>query len=176
MEKYSCWNFPYSKRYYLTHPWKWFKDLGRNIADAHMRIRYGFCWSDVWNWDHWFMHTTPQMLRHMADHGSAYPGHPPFENPDDWHDWLHHIADLIESGSEDWQDEHNEYHEEYMEHIMEHWNTWTDADGNVHRKPREQSELDKKYFARSKELAEQGEINVQEALSEIGKHFYDCWD
>ena len=85
MKKYSCWNWCYSKRYYLTHPWKFFKDLNRNIKDICMRARYGFTWTDIWNWDHWFLHTTPQMLRHMADNGSAYPGKPPFDTPDEWH-------------------------------------------------------------------------------------------
>lgn len=178
MEKYSCWSGYCSKRYYLTHPWKWFKDLGRFVKDVCMRARYGFTWSDVWNWDHWFLHTTPNMLRHMALHGSAFPGHPPFDTPERWHDWLNEIADLIETGTEDWQDAHNEYHDEYIEYIHKYYSVekWKDDDGNIHSLHNTQPEISKKYHARAQELYKQGEANVRRAMTALGEHLYDVWD
>lgn len=177
MEKYSCWSFIYNKRYYLTHPWKWFKDLWRNIKDVCMRARYGFTWSDVWNWDHWFLHTTPNMLRYMADRGSAYPGHEPFDTAEKWHDWLHEMADLLETGREDWQDEHNEYYKEYMDKLMDEWQPWKpDENGIYHAPAPTRTILDDKYFARCKELAEQGEANVRRAFENLGKFFFSIWD
>ena len=177
MKKYSCWSWGYSKRYYITHPWKWFKDLGYNIRSAIMRARYGFSYGDIWNWDHWFLHTTPNMLRYMAQHGSAYPGHPPFMKPEHWHDWLEEIAHLLETGTEEWQDEHNEYYEEYMEDLKNKWSpSFKDADGNVHRAPPLRTELDDKYFARATELSKQGELNVRRAVSSIAEHYFDIWD
>ena len=118
MNKYSVWYMPYNKRYLLTHPWQWFKCAWLCIRDAWRRPVYGWTYGDVWDWDSWFMHVAPEMLRYMADHGSAYPGHPPFETPEKWHEWLHNIADMIETGREDWQDEHNEYYKEYIDDIM----------------------------------------------------------
>jgi hypothetical protein len=159
----NVFNWSYSKRYYLTHPWKWFKELWYNIKAAYRRVKYGWCYCDVWNWDDWFCSVVPPMLRHMADHGSAYPGHPPFETPEKWHDWLHEMAHLIETADETWQDEHNEYHEEYMEHIMDDWN-------------KEPSELSKNYMKRSQELAKEGEDNVRRALENLGQFFYSLWD
>lgn len=177
MEKYSCWDFPYCTKYYLTHPWKWFKHLWRNIKDVCMRARYGFTWSDVWNWDNWFLHTTPNMLRYMADHGSAYPGHEPFETPEKWHDWLHEMAHLIETADEVWQDEHNEYHEEYMKHLMDDWKPMIpDENGMYHHTPKEPSEIHKQYMKRSQELAKEGEDNICRAFAQIGEHFYSIWD
>ena len=177
MEKYSCWSFICNKRYYLTHPWKWFKDLWRNIKDVCMRTRYGFTWSDVWNWDHWFLHTTPNMLRYMADHGSAYPGHPPFETPERWHDWLYEVADLLETGNEEWQDAHNEYYDEYIKELSKKWQPWVaDEDGMYHVPAPKRTELDDKFFARSKELAEQGDANVRRAMGMLGEHFFNVWD
>ena len=177
MEKYSCWSWTYSKRYLITHPWQWFKCLWRNIKDVCMRARYGFCWSDVWNWDSWFLHVAPNMLRHMADYGSAYPGHKPFETPEKWHDWLHEMADLLETGNEEWQDAHNEYREEFIKHLKDDWGpTMFDEDGNIRHTPKEPSELSKKYRARSEELAKQGEDNVRRVMSLLGEHFYDLWD
>lgn len=161
MEKYTVWTWPYATRYYITHPWKWFKHLFRNIRDAQHRSRYGWCYGDVWDWDTWFLKVAPPMLRYMADFGSAYPGREPFEDAEKWHKWLYHIADLLETGLQDWQDDHNEYYTEYMDHILEH---------------RGKDELSKKYWDRANELAEQGEANVKEALNEIGSNFHSIWD
>lgn len=158
-KKYSVWYLPYNKRYLLTHPWKWFKCAWRNITDAWHRSVYGWTYGDVWDWHVWFLRTTPDMLRYMADHGNAYPGHAPFETPEKWHDWLHEMADLLETGREDWQDEHNEYHEEYI--------------NNIAAPPNKLRDL---YWERSKELQKQGEDNVRRVMALLGEHFYDLWD
>lgn len=177
MNKYSVWYMSYNKRYLLTHPWQWFKCVRRNIRDAWRRSVYGWTYSDVWDWDSWFLHTVPDMLRYMADHGSGYPGRAPFDTAEKWHDWLHEMADLLETGREDWQDEHNEYHDAYMKEIMSNWKpARIDEDGTVHHITNQPSELHKKYFARSQELAEQGEANVRRVMCALGEHFYDIWD
>lgn len=152
----NVWTFPYRTRYYLTHPWKWFAQIGRNIRATYMRTKYGWTYSDVWDWDYWFMNVVPEMFRYLAEHGCAYPGYEPFETPEKWREWLLETADLIETGKEDWQDEHNKYCEEYT-------NTWD-------------KELGKKYFARAEELRIQGERNIRIALGRIAEHFYNIWD
>ena len=177
MNKYSVWYMPYSKRYLLTHPWKWVRRAWHNIRDAWRRSVYGWTYGDVWNWDSWFMHTVPDMLRYMADHGSAYPGREPFTTPERWHDWLHETADLIETGREDWQEEHNEYYKDYMKHIMDKWEPMIpDENGFYHTPVRGKTPLEEKYFERSKELAKQGEDNVRRALADIGEKIYFLWD
>lgn len=158
-KKYSVWYMPYNKKYLLTHPWKWFKCAWRNIRDAWRRSVYGWTYGDVWDWDSWFLHTVPDMLRYMADRGSAYPGCAPFDTPERWHDWLHEMADLLDTGREDWQDEHNEYYEEYIK--------------NITKAPNELRDL---YWERAKELAKQGEDNVRRAMTMLGEHFYNIWD
>ena len=177
---WSVWKLPYGKRYYLTHPWKWFHDVWQNITDAYRRARYGWTYCDAWNWNTWFLEVTPAMLRHIAKYGNAYPGFPPFDGErgyEKWHDWLNEVADLLESGQEDWQDEHNEYYEDFIKEISEERNnTFTDENGWVHHKARERTELDDKYYARSKELAEQGNKNIHTALSMISEHFWEIWD
>lgn len=175
MNKYSVWYMPYNKKYLLTHPWKWFSCAWRNIRDAWHRSVYGWAYGDVWDWDNWFLHTVPDMLRYMADHGSAFPGHTPFDTPEKWHEWLHEMADLLETGSEDWQDEHNEFYEEYL-----HQNRWTptfkEKDGKLFHAPQLRTEIDKKYIARATQLAKQGEDNVRRAFALLGEHFYNLYD
>ena len=159
MNKYTVWYMPYNKKYLITHPWQWFRCTWRNIRDAWHRSVYGWTYGDVWDWDMWFMRVVPDMLRHMANKGSAYPGHIPFETPEKWHDWLQHMAHLIETADETWQDEHNEFYRDYMDHI------WEDN----------QKRFDK-YMTRANELREQGDKNVAQAFKEMGEHFHCLWD
>jgi len=175
--KNSVFYFSCCKRYYLTHPWKWIKEACQNLKAAWMRATKGWCYSDIWNWDCWFMDTVPDMFRYLAQHGMAYPGREPFDTPEKWHDWLNEMANLIETGKEDWQDEHNEYYQEYMAHLMDKWEPFVKSeDGLWHHKPSPTTELDTKYFNRSKELAEEGDKNIKSALSQIAEHFYQIWD
>ena len=158
-KKYSVWHIPYNKRYLLTHPWKWFKYAWCSVRDAWRRSVYGWTYGDVWGWDNWFLHTAPSMLRYLADYGNAYPGRAPFETPERWHDWLNEMADLLDTGREDWQDEHNEYYEEYINNVT------TASD-----------ELRDLYLKRARELAKQGENNVRRAMMLLGEHFYSLGD
>lgn len=159
MNKYSVWYMPYNKKYLITHPWQWFRCAWRNIRDAWRRSVYGWAYGDVWDWDTWFMRVVPDMLRHMANKGSAYPGHEPFDTPEKWHDWLHHMADLIESADEQWQDDHNEYHKDYIDHIWEN-----------------DKERFNKYMTRANELREIGDENIKLALNQIAENFSSLWD
>ena len=176
-QKYSVWYFPYSTRYYLLHPWKWFHHLRISIRDMFHRARYGWCYGDVWDWDNWFMNVVPSMFRYLAEHGSAYPGRLPFDTPEKWHEWLNHIADTIETGTEEWQDEHNEFYKEYMDELMDKWEPPVKGDdGYYHQSAPKQTPLDKNYFQRCMELGEQAEKNIQYALGQIAEHFYQIWD
>lgn len=159
MNKYSVWYMPYNKRYLITHPWQWVRCAYKNIRDAWRRSVYGWTYGDVWDWDTWFMRVVPDMLRHMADKGSAYPGSEPFDTPEKWHDWLQHMAYLIETADEEWQDEHNEFYRDYMDHIWEN-----------------DKERFNKYMARATELREIGNENIKLAFKEMGEHFHCLWD
>lgn len=172
MEKYSVWYLPYNKKYLITHPWQWVKCVWRNFKDAWRRSVYGWTYGDVWDWDNWFLRTTPNMLRYMADHGSAYPGDEYFNTPEKWHDWLYEIADLLDSGREEWQDEHNEYYKQYFNSLK----SWIPDENGMYHMTTNNSEIREKFFQRSKELAEQGKDNVRRALTAISEHFYDLWD
>jgi len=166
----NVWHFSCGKCYYLTHPWEWVKEAAYNIRAAWHRATRGWDYMDVYNMDTWFLHTIPSMLRYLAENGHAYPGVEPFENPQRWKDWLLETANLLDTGLEDWQNEHNEYYDEYMKHLMDNWEPPTkDENGFLVHKSREFTELDKKYFARAKELMEQGEKNVQLALKRMSE-------
>ena len=55
-------------------PFKWFNLFIRNIQFAYQRIRYGFCESDVWEINRWFMNVVPAMLDDLRESALDYPG------------------------------------------------------------------------------------------------------
>lgn len=172
----SVWVFPFSKTYYLTHPWKWFQQLRQNCRDVYRRARYGWTYSDVWNWDTWFLRTAIPMLRYLADHSHSYPGDEEFDTPEKWQEWLCRVANLLESGDEYWQDAHNKYYKDYMDSFDINWrHPVQEKDSNVIISAVSE-ELQRKYLERAKELAQEGEKNVAEAFTEIGKKFHAIWD
>lgn len=177
--KLSVWQWPYSKGYYLLRPWKWLKQLWLNIGDAHDRATKGYCRTDWYEFDNWFITLAPQMLRDIADKGCGYPGREPFEEPEKWHKWLHDMADKIEQCDEEVYEHNNEYEEAFMkmyENIRisnKTENGWTSS--FVASTP-EEKELRDKYFARQLELSEQREQNMKDCLSELGEHYFSLWD
>ena len=177
----NTFNWSYRKRYYLTHPWKWFSELFNNIRNAYRRARYGWCYSDCWNLDSWFCSVFPPMLRHMADKGSAYPGQEPFETPEKWHDWLHKMADTIERLQyDDWLEDNNEYSkdyektfedEEYKEKHPEGPFLTTTFDTALSKE-----EVREAYYERCKEIAKTREQFLEDFGRSLFKYFDSLWD
>lgn len=163
-EKNSAFSFPFSTRYYLTHPWTWFKDLYTGLKNARMRVKYGFCWSDIWNYYDWYLRTTPQMLRHLGLHSSGYPGIAPFDEPGKWSSWLLWAADELEACREEVFEKRNEYYEEYMKQF-ENWEP-----------NRKVSELDKQYFARERELYDEMNARRKRVMGLVNEYFPMLWD
>ena len=171
-------DFPYSKRYYLTHPWKWFEEIWLNLRAAYQRVTKGYCYTDVWNMDDWFLTIFPNMLRELADKHCAYPGVEPFETPEKWEAWLRDMASKLEYCGRD-IDEDNEYYEAYfksydMRAIM------TPSTDQIISIPtvseEERKELFKKYSARSQELTNEEQKVLEETMAELGRHFRNLWD
>lgn len=166
----SVWSFCYRKRYYLKHPIKLLKEIWSNIYVGYMRIRYGYCYTDVWDMSEWILEVFPSMLRHMANYGCAYPGSKPFETPEKWHDWLHSMADILESLQEENWYSQNEYEKEF--HKID-WTpnknltSTTDANNNVIR------EL---YLARMKELVKERKELLIDTFNQLGQNFDCLWD
>lgn len=171
----NVFQWPYTTHYYLTHPWKWFSQLWKNIKAAYHRIRYGWCSWDVWDWDSWFCSTTPSMLRYMADYGSAYPGKEPFDTPEKWHDWLYETAHKIERlGYDDWAKDNNEYSEDYERTFEDEKYEKTHPNGPFLTTTYDarKEEIRKKYYARAKEVHE----TRQQVLEDFGRSFFKFFD
>ena len=170
---YNCW----SLRYKLTHPWVVIADKWRDLKAGWKRATKGYAPRDVWNMDDWFLQVFPAMLRDLAENCHGYPGVAPFETPEKWEDWLREIADKLEWCREDIWEKDNEYEEEYMKQFDDDlWQNWQrDEHGNLVYK-HTQTEIDKLYFARSKELSDKARQQLQDTLSQISQYFFYLWD
>ena len=45
----------------------------RNIRFIFQRVKYGYCDSDVWSIDYWFLMVMPGMLKQLKDTTHSYP-------------------------------------------------------------------------------------------------------
>ena len=170
-------DFPYRPRYYITHLWKWFRECWINLKNAWMRATKGYCYTDLWNMDDWFLEVLPRMLRQLAKDHQAYPGQPPFETPEKWERWLIEMAENLEYVASD-PDEENEYSQAFM-----------DAMDNCHKIRSETNsitytyeldaageELKDKYFKREKELSDTRQEVLKDTMAELGQYLRNLWD
>lgn len=161
------WDFPLKKTYYLSHPFKFFKEIRSNIRHAWQRITKGYCNADWWNMNDWMVAVLPKMFRDMADKGYGCTMKEPFNGDfEKWKSWLYKLAYDLESCSEDAQNKRNEYYEPYMKFVLT----------NSEKYSAEQKEIFRKYLNRSEQLWKESEDTVKEVFAEIGKHFFDLWD
>lgn len=163
---YSVWTLSYTKRYYLTHPWVWFRHVWCNLRAAYWRSKYGFCPTDVFEFGYWFLDVIPQMLKYLAKNAVGYPGNDNFPTPESWENHLLSIVNLLENARDEVRDQKNEYAKEFYKFldsktIIEE----TDENGNkVHKIAPAPVEVEHKYFKRDMELAEEQDVMIEEAL------------
>jgi hypothetical protein len=98
----------------------------------------------------WFLDVIPEMLDHLADHGSGYPGVDEFSTPESWENHLHTIASMLRNGRDEARDPRNEYADAYHKMIC----------GKTYDR-----ELSKKYLARDTELEQEQEELIKQALT-----------
>lgn len=67
---YSCYE---KKPRCFENPMEKLKRWMRNIKYFYQRIKYGYCDSDVWSIDYWFLNVMPEMLQQLRDTAHGYP-------------------------------------------------------------------------------------------------------
>ena len=156
----NVFELPYNFRYYLRHPIDFVRQCGRNLKNARMRLKLGYCDYDAWDMDEWFLNVIPGVLRIIADKGSAYPGREPFETPEKWRRWLHSIADRLEACDTEHTDDRNE-----------HWRELMDGKDNIPR-----DIVVHNYNISAQELYLENQQTLKECFAELAEHFYELWD
>ncbi|WP_044917220.1 hypothetical protein [Butyrivibrio sp. WCE2006] len=123
---YPCYD---KKTHGFENPKEKFKRWRRNIRFAYQRIKYGYCDSDVWSIDLWFLNVMPEMLQHLKDTTHSYPcfqgsiSHALCENVmseetdnegvKQWEATLSEMIFLLNEANEDTCTRENKYQEEY---------------------------------------------------------------
>ncbi|SEA28278.1 hypothetical protein SAMN05216349_10890 [Oribacterium sp. KHPX15] len=107
----------------------------RNIRFIFQRVKYGYCDSDVWSIDYWFLMVMPGMLKQLKDTTHSYPdfcgntSHALFGTgkSDDvdnagmkkWDDILSEMIFLLNESNEDTCTKKNKYEEDYHKAYQE---------------------------------------------------------
>ena len=176
----NVFNWSYRKRYYLIHSWKWFQELFSNMRAAYHRIKFGWCYTDVWELGYWILEILPPMLRYLAENGHGYPGDNEFPTYESWQAWLLKMAANIESVQEENVEKQNEYEEDFhnsfnMRPPKEEYPgskfltiTWNESPDH--------KEISKKYFERMQKLAQWREIRLVEIFTELARKIPTLWD
>lgn len=179
----SVWRFPYRKRYYLTHPWKWIHDFYWNVKNFIHRGQYGYAYVDVWNFCNWYPRVGADALRYLAKYGHGYPGVKPWETPEEWHEYLNHLANRLQrcADSQDilFGEERNEYKDVLDEIMTASYRRKENDDGTVstwHVLTEEQAEIRKKYWEREKEIRAADDAYNIETYKWIGEDIGRFWD
>ena len=180
----SLWNFPYSRKYYLTHPWKLLRSIHANIHNLLHRAKYGFSYTDVWDFCTWYPQVGSEALKFLALHNDGYPGIIPWETPEEWHDYLLELAHKLErcASTIDFEayDKNNEYSEQFYEMSKTLHRYEIDPETGFHISYTDETpefiELRDKYFAREKELAEEYKQFRKDVGAELFENLERIWD
>lgn len=81
-------NYPYTKKFYITHPHEFIKQTYRNFKSVIFRGIYGYCPRDVINLDDFFLELITESLQYFIDNHNTYPYTLGFDNDQEWCDYL----------------------------------------------------------------------------------------
>lgn len=111
-----CWR-SWRTRYYLTHPWKFFKDIWVAWTNFYTRARKGYAWIDLWNFDNYLMTMIPNAIEELAEKSAGAP-FGDFEGSrwiefEDWQNELYVLASLMKIAQMDAVCEEEEFEAAY---------------------------------------------------------------
>ena len=173
----SVWHLRYNTRYYWTHPWCLFRDLYLNCRNFYRRGRYGFAYTDVWDFCDWYPRVGAEALRYLAEHNTGYPGIKPWETPEEWREYLNYLANRLQrcADSQDicFTEDRNEYAEDFHD-MME--KKYRGRFARTSEMSDEDKELRTKYFNRMKELEDVDCAYDVETFRWVGEDIRRIWD
>ena len=168
--------FSCTKWHYMVHPFTWCRDAFYALRAAWHRATKGYCYTDSYNIDDWFLTIFPAMLRRLAQTHCGFPGHEPFDTPEKWTQWLKNMALNLEFVNSD-PDDSNEYAKDFYEPLFFSREEHIDSNGLVKVEYKyNNKELRDKYWARSEELIKKRQEVLEETGKELFKYLRDLWD
>lgn len=98
--------YPVFLTYGPTHgsPLEWIKRWREDIICICQRLRYGYCYRDVWSIDWWFVTVIPNMIHDLRINSHGYPGYfteTKEENVQKWNRILKRMEFLFREANEE---------------------------------------------------------------------------
>lgn len=157
-------NYPYAKRYYLTHPWKIISQTFRNIKFAWQRITKGYCEYDYWNIDCYLLKLLPELF---DDFRKNLHGYPCSFTKEEWDNFL--LKEVIEP-LRNARDDQNVEINEFEEKVNDYFKDKPLTDMNCPQ------ELWNNYLARENEITNWRDKQMRKGFVAIITEFWSFWD
>ena len=162
---FTCYIPSRSLKWNVLHPIKYIKAVCRGFRAAWQRATKGFCDYDLWDLDSWLLQVLPDALDAFVKDNPSYPAWGEMDTFEKWQNFLKNIASDLRDCADIDGNSHNEYYEEYIK-------KFDDPNWNINSPS---TELDKKYFARCKEIAEEQQIKMENAFARLAKWLHAIW-
>ena len=189
----------------FENPKEKYKRWKRNIKFFYQRIKYGYCDSDVWNIDYWFLNVMPGMLQQLKETTHSYPCFPNIvygngmsedinKGMKQWDDILSEMIFLLNEANEDKCTKENKYQKKYDKAQEEFDNKYglfgeklrTEAEKAEEKKGThrlymlgdvpEYKEISELYYNESKALWNYRDECKNKALELFSEWFWNLWD
>ena len=157
-------NYPYAKRYYLTHPWKIVSQTFRNIKFAWQRITKGYCEYDYWDIDCYLLKLLPELF---DDFRKNLHGYPCSFTEEEWDNFL--LKEVIEP-LRNARDDQNVEINEFEEKVNDYFKDKPLTDMNCPQ------ELWDNYMARENEITNWRDKQMRRGFVAIITEFWSFWD
>ena len=157
-----------SSKYHGLNPIQKIKKFFRDLKFCYQRITRGWCESDTWNMDTWFLEVIPPMLNYLRKNTH---GHPCEISEFEWDNILCNMEYLFKEADENQCGWYNQYKKEFDEISFRDRESFKD---NLHS-PKYRS-ITRKYLENEKRKSEYMKKCKDEAFELFSKWFYDLWD
>ena len=179
-------------------PLEWIKRWREDIICICQRLRYGYCYRDVWSIDWWFVTVIPNMIHDLRINSHGYPGYfteTKEENVQKWNRILKRMEFLFREANEETCRRKNPYQDAHA-HAMEDFTRKYGMFGEKLKTQEEKEQEKKKGFSRMytmsdvpeyKELSDQwlaaeNELTayrdrcMKEGMKLFTRYFWNLWD
>ena len=157
-------NYPYAKRYYLTHPWKIVSQTFRNIKFAWQRITKGYCEYDYWDIDCYLLKLLPELF---DDFRRNLHGYPYSFTEEEWDNFLlKEVIEPLRNARDDQNVEINEFEEKIHDYFKN--KPLTDMDCP--------QDLWDNYMTRENEITNWRDKQMRKGFVAIITEFWSFWD
>ena len=186
--------------YGLAHdsPLGWIKRWKEDIICIRQRLRYGYCYRDVWSVDWWFVTVVPNMIYDLRINSHGYPGYftgTEEENVRKWNRILKRMEFLFREANEETCHQKNPYQDAYhqaMEVFTRKYGTFGEKlktkEENEQEKKKgfsrmytmsdvpEYKEISDQWLAAENELTAYRERCMKEGMKLFTRYFRNLWD